>query len=54
MGYANLDQRGHGLHTRQFARSYIIDDGTNRVVFVTVDACMISDSVKREVVTYYV
>lgn len=50
MGYASLSQRGQGLHTRQFARAFIIDDDTNRVVFVSVDACMISDSVKREVI----
>lgn len=49
MGYAELNQRGKGLHLRQFARSFIIDDGVNRVVFVSVDACMISDSIKREV-----
>lgn len=49
MGYAELNQRGKGLHLRQFSRAFIIDDGENRVVFVSVDACMISDSVKREV-----
>lgn len=49
MGYASLDQKGIGLHLRQFARAFIIDDDKHRVAFVSVDACMISDSVKREV-----
>lgn len=49
MGYASLDQKGIGMHLRQFARAFIIDDATHRVVFVSIDSCMISDSVKREV-----
>lgn len=49
MGYANLKQRGQGLHLRQFARSFVVDDGTNRVVFVSVDGAMISHAVKRDV-----
>lgn len=51
MGYASLDQKGIGLHLRQFARAYIIDDGKHRVAFVSIDACMISDSIKREVIS---
>lgn len=43
MGYGRLDQKGTGLHLRQWARSYIIDDGERRVVFVNVDVGMISD-----------
>lgn len=51
MGYAQLKQRGHGIHTRQFARAFIIEDSPgNRVVFVSVDAGMISHAVKRNVV----
>lgn len=49
MGYASLDQKGIGMHLRQFARAFIIDDGKHRVAFVSIDACMISDSIKREV-----
>jgi neutral ceramidase len=51
MGYAQLNQRGHGIHTRQFARAFIVEDSPgNRVVFVSVDAGMISHAVKRNVV----
>lgn len=52
MGYANLKQRGHGIHLRQFARAFIVvdDDTQNRIVFVSVDAAMMGASVKRKVV----
>lgn len=51
MGYAQLKQRGHGIHTRQFARSFIVEESPdNRVVFVSVDAGMISHAVKRNVI----
>lgn len=51
MGYAQLSQRGHGIHTRQFARTFIVEDEPdNRIVFVSVDAGMISHVVKRNVV----
>lgn len=49
MGYANVKQRGQGLHLRQFSRAFIIDDELRRVVFVSVDGAMISHAVKREV-----
>lgn len=49
MGYANIKQRGQGLHLRQFSRAFIIDDGQKRVVFVSVDGAMISHAVKRNV-----
>lgn len=49
MGYAHVAQRGNGLHLRQFARSFIVDDGKNRIVFVTVDAAMMGHGVKRDV-----
>lgn len=51
MGYAQINQRGHGIHTRQFARTFIVEDSPeNRIVFVSVDAGMISHVVKRNVV----
>lgn len=51
MGYAQLKQRGHGIHTRQYARSFIVEDSPeNRIVFVSVDSGMISHAVKRNVV----
>jgi neutral ceramidase len=51
MGYAQIKQRGHGIHTRQYARTFIVEDSSeNRIVFVSVDAGMISHAVKRNVV----
>lgn len=51
MGYAQIKQRGQGIHTRQYARSFIVEDKPgNRVVFVSVDAGMISHVVKRNVI----
>ncbi|XP_070501722.1 neutral ceramidase [Chironomus tepperi] len=51
MGYAQLNQRGHGIHTRLYARTFIVEDELkNRVCFVSVDAGMISHAVKRNVI----
>ena len=51
MGYAQLNQRGHGIHTRLYARTFIVEDEKqNRIVFVSVDAGMISHAVKRNVI----
>lgn len=51
MGYAQLKQRGHGIHTRQYARTFIVEDSPdNRIVFVSIDAGMISHAVKRNIV----
>lgn len=51
MGYAQLKQRGHGIHTRQYARTFIVEDSANsRIVYVSVDAGMISHAVKRNVI----
>uniref|UniRef100_A0A6B2E5V5 Neutral ceramidase n=1 Tax=Phlebotomus kandelakii TaxID=1109342 RepID=A0A6B2E5V5_9DIPT len=47
MGYAQLSQKGEGIHLRQFSRAFIVDDGQRRVVFVSVDAGMIGNAVKR-------
>lgn len=49
MGYAKLTQKGCGIHLRQFARAFIFDDGTTRVVFVSADACMIAHGLKNAV-----
>lgn len=49
MGYAQMQQRGQGLHLRQFSRAFIVDDYTKRVVFVSVDGAMISHPLKRDV-----
>lgn len=50
MGYANIEQQGEGIHLRQFSRAFIIEDEQeNRVVFVSVDAAMMSHVIKRDV-----
>lgn len=49
MGYAQISQRGQGMHLRQFARTYIVDDGSKRVVFTSVDGAMISHPIRRDV-----
>lgn len=61
MGYAKLEQTGHGIHLRQFARAFVIEDEENnrRIVFVSVDAGMMGHGVRKEVrdinpYTYYV
>ena len=51
MGYAKLGQKGKGIHLRQFARAFILDDGNERIVFVTVDCAMIGNGLRREVST---
>lgn len=53
MGYAKSGQKGCGIHLRQFSRAYIIDDGNKRAVFVTVDACMMTHGIRREVIIHY-
>jgi len=52
MGYANLDQKTSGIHTRQWARAFIIvDPNTNdRTVFVSVDAGALFQSVSQGVI----
>lgn len=50
MGYGNLKQHGNGIHLRQFARAFVIEDENNRrIAFVSVDSGMIGYAVKREV-----
>ncbi|XP_015117152.1 neutral ceramidase [Diachasma alloeum] len=50
MGYAKMDQKGTGLHLRTFARSFIIDDGNQRFVFVSVESAMIGHDVRSAVI----
>ncbi|XP_056221482.1 neutral ceramidase [Seriola aureovittata] len=49
MGYANPQQTAAGIHTRLYSRAFIIDDGRQRVVFVTADVGMISQRLRLEV-----
>ena len=53
MGYAAPGQVTAGIHMRQFARTFIIDDNINRVVFVNVDCAMIDQLVKLEVCIHH-
>lgn len=51
MGYAQLSQKGEGIHLRQFSRAFIIEDDDNtRVAFVSFEAGMVGNAVKRAVV----
>ncbi|KAL5018303.1 hypothetical protein ScPMuIL_004025 [Solemya velum] len=52
MGYANPSQVSNGIHFRQYSRAFIVSDsaGQKPVVFVSVDACMLSQVIKLEVV----
>ncbi|KAJ6646313.1 Neutral ceramidase [Pseudolycoriella hygida] len=51
MGYGSMTQRGIGIHTRQYARAFIIEDETaNRVVFVNADISAFSDAMRREII----
>lgn len=51
MGYANPAQTSGGIHIRQYARAFIIEDADpkTRVAFVNIDACMSSTLLKLEV-----
>ncbi|XP_037547223.1 neutral ceramidase [Nematolebias whitei] len=49
MGYANPQQKAAGIHTRLYSRAFIVDDGNQRVVFVTADIGMISQRLRLEV-----
>lgn len=52
-GYANPAQIAGGIHTRLFARAFIVgkyDDPKNRAVFVNLDACMASQAVTFSVI----
>ncbi|PZC71311.1 hypothetical protein B5X24_HaOG213662 [Helicoverpa armigera] len=54
MGYAQLEQTGHGIHLRQFSRAFVLEDGEGderqRLVFVSVDAAMMGHGVRKEVI----
>ncbi|XP_049856239.1 neutral ceramidase-like [Schistocerca gregaria] len=52
MGYAKLGQWGTGLHLRQFSRAYVFqDDRGSRLVFTCVDAAMIGNGLRRDVIS---
>ncbi|XP_046453897.1 neutral ceramidase-like [Daphnia pulex] len=49
MGYANPAQLSAGIHTRQYSRAFIVDDGSQRVVFISVDCALMDQVIKTEV-----
>ncbi|ELV10211.1 Neutral ceramidase [Tupaia chinensis] len=51
MGYAKTGQNARGLLTRLYSRAFIIEepDGSNRVVFVSIDIGMVSQRLRLEV-----
>lgn len=51
MGYANIDQQTSGIHTRLWARAFVIQDTNGkRFVFVNADLGMVMQAVKMKVV----
>ena len=55
MGYAKSGQNTAGIHTRQYARAYVFEDTQGyRNVFVSVDAGMIGQLVKKKVNHSYI
>ena len=49
MGYADRDQKASGIHTRLYSRAFVIDDGTKRVAFVSIECAMMDQLVKLQV-----
>lgn len=44
-----MEQKGRGIHLRQFSRAFIINDGTKSLVFVSVDCGMIGNGLRKDV-----
>ncbi|KAF5307298.1 hypothetical protein FQR65_LT07014 [Abscondita terminalis] len=49
LGYANPSQLGSGLHLRQYARSYVVEDETDRIAFVSIDSAMVGSALRLKV-----
>lgn len=49
LGYGKMEQRGEGIHLRQFSRAFVIEDETSRIAFVSIDSAMMGDHVRSEV-----
>ena len=49
MGYAQPNQRGSGIHLRQFARCFIVNDSTERFLFVSAEIGMMSTMLRQQV-----
>lgn len=50
MGYAEMGQTGQGILQRLWARSFIVQDGNDRIVFVNTDTQSMGDIIKKRVV----
>ncbi|KAI8637597.1 Neutral/alkaline nonlysosomal ceramidase [Parasitella parasitica] len=50
MGYAEMGQTGQGILQRLWARSFIVQDKDNRIVFVNTDTQSMGDIVKKRVI----
>ena len=51
MGYAKTGQYARGILTRLYSRAFIMaePDGSNRIVFVSIDIGMVSQRLRLEV-----
>lgn len=49
MGYGKMDQRGEGIHLRQFSRAFVIEDADSRIAFVSIDSAMMGDHIRSDV-----
>jgi neutral ceramidase len=49
LGYASLDQTSAGIHTRQWARSFVVADGAQHVAFVSAEIDFVTQAVHQEV-----
>jgi neutral ceramidase len=49
-GYADLKQRSYGIHTRLFARSYIINHSNKTILFINTDIQSPSHGIREKVI----
>ncbi|VVC31571.1 Hypothetical protein CINCED_3A005975 [Cinara cedri] len=49
LGYGKMEQRGEGIHLRQFSRAFVIDDSVSRIAFVSIDSAMMGDHIRSDV-----
>jgi len=49
MDYADRDQKASEIYTRLYLRAFVIDDGTKRVAFVSIECAMMGQLVKLHV-----
>ncbi|XP_077285658.1 neutral ceramidase-like isoform X2 [Arctopsyche grandis] len=49
MGYANMEQKGEGIHLRQFSRAFLFENSGSRLVYVSIDAGMMNTGLRKRV-----